>query len=182
MPRTCPRRSTRWATRRCPRPVSSTTAGHSNRRSRDLMEWVEDGTAPPAETGYTLDADQRLTLAPSAAERGGVQPVVRAAAERRRARRRRRRASRSRSAVEADAPRRRHDHRRRVGLRRHRRVPVPPMASTGHSASVRLETTHVFDTPGTYFPSVRVTAHRDGDVDAADCRLLNLGRVRVVVS
>ena len=59
---------------------------------------------------------------------------------------------------------------------------VRTTASTGPRASVRLETTHAFDTPGTYFPSVRVTAHRDGDVDAAHCRLLNLGRVRVVVS
>ena len=51
----------------------------------------------------------------------------------------------------------------------------------GSRSSVRLETTHAFDAPGTYFPCVRVTAHRDGDVDAAHCRVLNLGRVRVVV-
>ena len=103
---------------------------------RDLMAWVEDGTAPPAETGYTLDADQRLTLAPTAAERGGVQPVVRAAGERQRARRRRV-GEPVTLAVEADAPRRRrHDHRRRVGLRRHRCVPVRrTTASTGHAPS-----------------------------------------------
>ena len=62
------------------------------------------------------------------------------------------------------------------------RSPSPRDGVDGSRASVRLETTHAFDTPGTYFPSVRVTAHRDGDVDAAHCRLLNLGRVRVVVS
>ncbi len=149
---------------------------------RDLMQWVEDGTAPPAETGYTLDTDQRLTLAPTAAERGGVQPVVHAFAN---------------GAVRAD-----------VGVGEPVTLAVEADAPAGGGtiigvewdfdgtgafaesadgvdgsrASVRLETTHAFDSPGTYFPSVRVTAHRDGDVDAAHCRLLNLGRVRVVVS
>ncbi|MEX1008977.1 MAG: hypothetical protein WD271_14180 [Acidimicrobiia bacterium] len=148
---------------------------------RDLMEWVEDGTPPPAETGYILDTDQRLTLAPSAAERGGVQPVVRASAN---------------GAVGANVA---------VG------EPVtlavvadaPPGGGTiiraewdfdgtgafgfvhdevdGSRASLQLATTHAFDAPGTYFPSVRVTAHRDGNVDAPHCRLVNLGRVRVVV-
>ena len=58
---------------------------------RDLMEWVEDGTAPPAETGYTLDTDQRLTLAPSARRtrrRAARRPRV---GQRQPARRRRRR-------------------------------------------------------------------------------------------
>jgi hypothetical protein len=36
--------------------------------------------------------------------------------------------------------------------------------------------------PGTYFPSVRVTAHRDGDPDCTIGRLVNLGRARVVVA
>ena len=181
-PRTCRRRSTRWAIRRCPRPVSSTTAGHSNRRLRDLMEWVENGTEPPAETGYTLDADQRLTLAPAAAERGGVQPVVHASAN-----------GSVRAdvavgepvtlAVEADAPA---GGGTIIGVEWDfdgtGAFPFSPDGVDGSRASVRLETTHAFDTPGTYYPSVRVTAHRDGDVDAAHCRLVNLGRVRVVVS
>ena len=44
---------------------------------RDLIEWVEHGTGPPADTGYTLTTrSSALTLAATAAERGGVQPVV----------------------------------------------------------------------------------------------------------
>jgi hypothetical protein len=146
------------------------------------MAWVEDGTTPPAETGYTLDADQRLTLAPTAAERGGVQPVVRATAN---------------GGVRAD-----------VGVGEAVTLSVSADAPAGGGTiikvewdfdgtgayaftdetvdgtctSVGLETTHAYDTPGTYFPAVRVTAHRDGDVGAEHCRLINLGRVRVVVS
>jgi hypothetical protein len=41
---------------------------------------------------------------------------------------------------------------------------------------------HVFDAPGIYFPSVRVTAHRDGDLGAKQRRLENVASVRVVVS
>jgi hypothetical protein len=148
---------------------------------RDLMEWVEHDTPPPAETGYTLDTDQRLTLAPTASERGGVQPVVRA---------------RVNGGVLADVA---------VGepVTLVAEIDAPPGGGTiiraewdfdgtgtfpfahaepdGSHASIRLETTHAFDAPGTYFPCVRVTAHRDGDVDAVHCRLVNLGRVRVVV-
>jgi hypothetical protein len=148
---------------------------------RDLMAWVERGIDPPAETGYTLDADQRLTLAPTAAQRGAVQPVVRAVANRD-----------VRAdvgvgepvvlSVEADAPpgggtivRVEWDFDGRGGF------PFAHDGIDGSRASVRCETTHRFDEPGTYFPAVRVTAHRDGDVDAVHCRLVNLGRVRVVV-
>jgi hypothetical protein len=51
----------------------------------------------------------------------------------------------------------------------------------GTRTAEHLETTHAFSAPGTYFPCVRVTSHRDGDVDAVHCRLVNLGRARVVV-
>ncbi len=147
---------------------------------RDLMAWVEDGTAPPAETGYTMDADQRLTLASTAAERGGVQPVVHAAANG---------GARADVAVadpvtftaEVDAP---------PGGGRIIAVewdfdgsgafPFVHDGIDGSHASLRVETTHSFEEHGTYFPCVRVTAHRDGDVEAAHCRLVNLGRVRVV--
>ncbi len=65
-------------------PVATTRlidyGGSLEQALRDLMAWVEDGVDPPQESGYTLDDDQRLTLAPDAAARGGVQPVVRAAA------------------------------------------------------------------------------------------------------
>ena len=66
-------------------------------------------------------------LAPAAAERGGVQPVVRATANGALTCRRRPWGSRSRSRPTLDAPSGGGTIiARRVGLRRHRRVPVPP--------------------------------------------------------
>lgn len=148
----------------------------------DLMVWIEEGVEPPAESGYVLDDDQRLTLAPDAIARGGVQPVVRAAAN---------------GAIRADVL---------VGSSVTLAVDAqtPPGGGTitgvewdfdgagafpfahqgidGSARALHLETTHEFDAPGTYFPCVRVTAHRNGDVDAWHSRLINLGRVRVVVS
>jgi hypothetical protein len=148
----------------------------------DLMVWVEDDTPPPAETGYTLDRDQRLTLAPAAAERGGVQPVVRATVNGS-VRAEVRVGEPVEFRVDADTPR---------GGGTVTRVewdfdgsgtfPFVHEDVDGSSVSVRLATDHAYDAPGTYFPCVRVTAHRDGDVDAPHCRLVNLGRTRVVVT
>jgi hypothetical protein len=41
---------------------------------------------------------------------------------------------------------------------------------------------HSFALPGTYFPTVRVAAHRDGDANSPFARIHNLARVRVVVT
>jgi len=47
--------------------------------------------------------------------------------------------------------------------------------------SVSVETTHVFTTPGTYFPVLRATTQRQGDPNTPFARVDNIGRVRVVV-
>jgi hypothetical protein len=49
------------------------------------------------------------------------------------------------------------------------------------SDHVELETTYTFANPGTYFPAVRVSAHRNGDANTPYARIPNLDRVRVVV-
>jgi hypothetical protein len=167
-------------------PVATTRltdyGGSLEQALRDLMAWVEDDEDPPQESGYTLDADQKLTLAHDAVARGGVQPVVRASAN---------------GAIRADVE---------VGSSVTLAVDAetPPGGGTvigvewdfdgtgtfphthdgidGSRRAVHLEIAHRFDEPGTYFPCVRVTAHREGDVTAQHCRLVNLGRVRVVVT
>src|SRR5262249_54840054 len=48
--------------------------------------------------------------------------------------------------------------------------------------SVKLDATHTYDQPGTYFPALRVTSQREGDRDTPHARIQNLARVRVVVS
>jgi hypothetical protein len=145
-----------------------------------LVSWVEDGVPPAPTTSYRYTADSGLVLAASAAERGGVQPVVRAKAN---------------GQLRADV---------RVG------EPVaftgyadqPPGAGTivfarwdfegvgefahehslqGDHPSVTVEATHAYDKPGVYFASFRAGAHRDGQA-ARGLPIENGARVRVVVS
>ena len=150
---------------------------------RDVIEWVEHGTAPPPTTGYRWhDESSALTLAATAAERRGIQPVVTLRVE---------------GGVRADA---------RVDeiVTFEAIAEVPPGTGAliraewdfdgaggwpavddfvdGSQANVTLTADHTFDAPGVYFPSVRVTAHRDGDPHATLFRVVNLARVRVVVS
>ena len=56
------------------------------------------------------------------------------------------------------------------------REPVEP------AERVDVERRHSFAAPGTYFPTVRVAAQRDGDATTPYARIQNLARARVVVS
>ena len=47
---------------------------------------------------------------------------------------------------------------------------------------MKLERTHVYATPGTYFVSALVHAHRDGDARATSRRIPDFGYARLVVS
>jgi hypothetical protein len=147
----------------------------------DLIAWVEDGIEPPATSGYDWSGDWKLSLAAGAAARAGIQPVVTATAN-----------GSNRAEVKAGEP-----------VQFAATADVPPGTGTvisvewdfegegewalkddaidGTAASVDVSASHTFKTPGTYFPAVRVTSHRQGDVNATLCRVPNLGRVRVVV-
>ena len=147
---------------------------------RDLAAWVEKKVPPPPSTVYEV-VDGQVRVPPTAAERKGVQPVVDA---------------RANGAVSTAV---------RVGepVKFTSTVETPPgsgsvvgvawdfeghgdfpieseLTDTQHSR-VEVETSHVFAEPGTYFPAVRVSAHRDGKTDTPYARVPNLGRVRVVV-
>jgi hypothetical protein len=146
----------------------------------DLAGWVEDGVEP-AETAFTYD-DGLITLPPTAAERGGIQPVVRVSAN-----------GADRAEVRVGEA---------VTLEVH--AETPPGAGTivsvawdfdgrgtfpfehtevdGTTAEVTLATTHAFDQPGTWFVTALVHSRRDGDVNAEDRRIPNLASARVVVS
>jgi hypothetical protein len=52
----------------------------------------------------------------------------------------------------------------------------------GTKSHIASSVTHAYERAGTYFPSVRVTAHREGDMSATSRRVENLGRCRVVVT
>src|SRR3546814_5402248 len=61
------------------------------------------------------------------------------------------------------------------------RFPVAEEGVDGTAESGRYERHHSYDKPGTYFATVRVTAHRQGDTSTPYLRIPNLARVRVVV-
>ncbi|MHB8463967.1 MAG: PKD domain-containing protein [Acidimicrobiales bacterium] len=146
----------------------------------DLIGWVERGVSPAA-TSYEY-RDGKVTLPPTAAERGGIQPVVSVSAN-----------GDVRAEVRTGEP---------VTLEV--RAEAPPGAGTvvdvewdfegtgayeyrheevdGTASAVKLATTHTYDRPGNYFVTARVHSHRDGDVRATTRRIPNLAQARVIVT
>jgi hypothetical protein len=145
----------------------------------DLIAWVEQAVEPVG-TNYSYE-NGTLTLPPTAAERGGIQPVARVTAN---------------GAARAEVA---------VGESTTLQVQatVPPKAGTiisvewdfdgsgnfpfhhdvdGSASELTLSTTHAYDRPGTYFVTARVEAHRDGDINAQFCRIQTIGQARVVVN
>ena len=159
----------------------------------DLSDWVERGIPPAHTSGYTMDGGA-VRIAPTAAERKGVQPVVSLTAQRMRD-----------SAAESGEP----------APERADRIVVRPGERVLFCAAVELpegsgpieeilwdfegtdeflpggmildETehlteaanTHVFRRPGTWFPVVKAAVNRNkGDLYT---RIYNLARVRVIV-
>jgi hypothetical protein len=146
----------------------------------DLIAWVERGIDPP---GATPDYRGGIYgLAGNPTERVGVQPVV---------------IARANGAARADVKTG-----EAVTLEVVAQVPAGAgyivaadwdfdgagtwpyrhQVIDGSSTHIHFTTTHAFEEPGTYFPAVRVTSHRHGEVGAAYRRISNLGRVRVVVN
>jgi hypothetical protein len=146
---------------------------------RDLSRWVEAGIAPAPDTSSEV-VDGQVVVPDTAPQRHGIQPVVSLTAA---------------GGLRVDiAPG------DEVTLRAEAAVPEGTGAivtvewdfdGTGRfpfadrvapAHGVVVECRHAFAAPGTYFPTVRVTAHRDGDPASPYARLQNLARVRVVVT
>lgn len=145
---------------------------------RDLATWVETGRKP-AETRYQV-VDTQVVVPDSAAERGGVQPVVDLFAN-----------GGVRAEVAAGTP-----------VQLAATIEVPPGAGKVVSAEwdlegtgsftaaeigtpaerVTLSASHVYTRPGTYFAVVRVGAQREGNAETPYGRVLNLARARIVVN
>ncbi|KAM0282013.1 hypothetical protein ACHAQH_003219 [Verticillium albo-atrum] len=146
---------------------------------RDLSAWVEQGVEPPQTTNYTV-VDGQVLLAEAASQRFGIQPAVVLQAN-----------GTDRFDVAVGTS---------VVFEAFAEVPLDagkiisiewdymgigeftatPLSSV--SESVNVSASFVYEEPGTYFPVVKVTAHRDGDMEAVFGRASNLGRCRVVVS
>jgi uncharacterized protein YfiM (DUF2279 family) len=145
----------------------------------DLVDWVERGIEPPG-TAYEVSGGQ-VVLPPSAAERGGIQPVAHVTAN----------GGELTEvgvgetvtlAVTAEVPP------GAGGIVEIRwdfdgsgTYPFAHDAIDGSASKLSLTTTHFYDRPGTYFVTARVNAHRNGDVAATQCRIETIGQARVVV-
>jgi hypothetical protein len=145
---------------------------------RDLATWVETGKKP-VETSYKV-VDTQVIVPEAAADRGGVQPVVRLEAN-----------AGTRAEVKAGET---------VSLTA--TIEVPPGAGKVVSAEwdfegtgsftpaeigtpaerITLSASHAYARPGTYFAVLRVGSQRQGDTATPYGRVLNLARARVVVS
>ena len=169
----CPDRSTRIVNYR----------GVLEQALRDVAAWAERGIAPPPSTSYEW-VDGQVLLPATATARRGIQPVVRLTAN-----------GGERADVAVGEP-----------VAFSALVEVPPGAGTIVAAewdfdgrgdfpvtepftnedlsytTVRLDREHSFSAAGTYFPALRVTSQRQGQGDNPHGRIMNLGRVRVVVS
>ncbi|MCW2529466.1 MAG: hypothetical protein JWM76_4326 [Pseudonocardiales bacterium] len=146
----------------------------------DLATWVEGGDAPAA-TAYEWK-DGKISLPASAAERGGIQPVLYATIDG---------GKRAKVKVGEQAV---------VSVS----AELPAGAGTiialdwdldgsgafarshegiaGDSSTLEAETTVSYDQPGTYYVTARVVSHREGDVSATSRRVENVSSARVVVS
>jgi hypothetical protein len=145
---------------------------------RDVVRWTEEDVAPPSYRGCFLGRDNQLVLPKTAAERGGVQPVVTAQAN-----------GSARAEVKIGEP---------VNFLGSAEQPLgmgtivhaewdfegrgafEAMDVNGGSASVDIKAEHAYSEPGTYFASFRVGAYRDGTTTGPTTQ--NLARVRVVVT
>jgi len=147
-----------------------------------VVKWSEDGIAPPSSTNYVLDADNELVLAPTAAERGGIQPVATLTAPDGSQRVEAKVGETVTFTGTAAAP---------PGTGRITRAQLDPEGTgefgeslaeaNGSSESIAVTLSHTFARPGTYFPSFRIGSHRDGAAGTGD-PVWNLARVRVVVT
>jgi hypothetical protein len=145
----------------------------------DLCDWAEKGKKP-VDTKFSF-ADGKVTLPPTARERGGIQPVVSVRAN-----------GASRAEVKAGA-----------AVTLEVEGEAPPHAGTiiavewsvdgsgqfvaeagidGKSASIKLAKTQRYDKPGVYFASARITSHADGDITAQHRRMVNVASARVIVT
>lgn len=169
------------------RPVVTTRIvsyqGALQQTLRHLVNWVEKGVPPPAETRYEV-VDGQVILPATAAVRLGIQPTVALSVS-------------GGNSVVARAG----EEIELSGV-----VDVPPDAGNivaaewdfegagdyprredlGDTAQqqgrLTLKASYRFTEPGTYFPALRVATHVDGDASAPFALVQNLGRARVVVT
>jgi hypothetical protein len=145
-----------------------------------VRRWVEEGVDPPPDTAHTYTPDKHILIPEDPTVRGGVQPAVRLTVD-----------GGTRADVEVGQA---------VTFEGYGVVPAGtgtvveaqmdfdgtdtwPFQAEGTDGSaerIEVTTSHTFDTPGTYFPVLRIGSHLDGARRTGEA-IRNLARVRVVV-
>jgi hypothetical protein len=148
---------------------------------RYLREWVEEGKAPPATTGYHFTDANGLKLAETAQARGGLQPVVRATVG----------GGKSVKVKVGDTVRFEGTIDTPAGagtivsaewdFDHTATFPLQHAEADGSAAHLSMTAEHVFDTPGTWFVCFRGGTHWNGKAGQG-LPVHNLDRVRVEVS
>ena len=150
----------------------------------DLSAWVEKGVPPPPSTTYKVEGGQ-IVVPPTAAERGGIQPVIEARANGGvRAETSVNRPVKFSALVEVPS-----NTGKIVSLEWDFEgngdfpvmQPLKRLKSNPSGSRVNLTAAYTFTKPGTYFPTLRATSQRQGDAQTPFGRISNLSRVRVVV-
>ena len=153
--------------------------GQVEQALRDVAKWAEDGIPAPASTRYSIK-DAQISVSPFALIRQGLQPTVDIV-------------SLGNGTIKATAG-------KPVTILAAARTPLGGgkiiaaewdfegdgtyvAGKTGAPTKIAaLTAKYTFAQPGTYFVSIKVTAERDGNVNAKYALLQNIDRVRVVVT
>lgn len=146
---------------------------------RDVSAWAEFGQPPPPSTGYEV-RDGQLTLAPTATQRRGVQPVVSLLAN----------GATDAQVVAGETVRLVANIQLPPGCGGITRVEwifaretcftETPLQNGGEDFQ-EIVLGHRYMQPGVYFPVVRAWAQRDGKRDDPFTQISNIARARVVV-
>jgi hypothetical protein len=149
----------------------------------DVSDWVERGVVPPETSRYEI-VDSQVVIPETAAEREGIQPVVKLTAN-----------GGKLAAVKAgetvvfdgviDAP-------PEAGAITNAAFDFDGSGDYADAAELhmtrdngsaaRVTAARAFDQPGVYFPSLRAASNRLGDNSDIYTQVKNLDRVRVIVS
>jgi hypothetical protein len=147
----------------------------------DVAAWAEEGIAPPSDTAYSYTRNHQLLLSSDAAERGGIQPVVKLEVD-----------GGDRVDVKvgqevrfvgsaAQPPGTGKIVRAEMDFHSDDTWPYQAEVRQDGVSEITVDTTYAFETAGVYFPSLRVSAWREGRIGKG-LPVQNLARVRVVVA
>ncbi len=147
---------------------------------RDLSAWVEKGVPPPVSTSYKV-IDGQVIVNKTAAERGGIQPVVALSVNGNSSAQVPVGASVTFEAV-ADVPRNTGKIvEARLDMDGAGTFPIIGKIVPVSQGKVKVSTIYTFNNAGVYFPTIRVVSQRQADAQTPYARIQNLARVRLVV-